>query len=187
MSEKIDTQQLIHDCAQNSRRAQEQLFKLYYGKLMYTCLRYHKDRDTAQEVVQEGFIKIFEKIATFDHTGSFEAWMKRIVVNTAIDYLRKSARNQFTELHENVKEHSDDGQEEYDLELDLNAELALECIQELSPAYRAVFNLYYVEDCSHKEIAEKLGINEGTSKSNLAKAKIRMKSLLEAKLLEKNE
>lgn len=151
--------------------------------MLYLCLRYHKDRDTAQEVVQEGFIKVFEKLNAFDRSGSFEAWIRRVMVNTAIDFIRKQGKHTFVELNENINEQDDDSGFD-ELSFHENSNLALESIQELSPAYRMVFNLYYVEEFSHKEIAQKLGISEGTSKSNLAKAKQRMKSILEEKMMQ---
>lgn len=182
MSNKEEINRLIVDCVNNSRKAQEKLFKLYFGKMLYLCLRYHNDRDTAQEVVQEGFIKVFEKISSFDMQGSFEAWIRRIMVNTAIDVIRKNNKMTLVELHDNYKEDlPEDSADELELELEKNRQLAMESIQQLSPAYKMVFNLYYVEDYTHKEIAEELGISEGTSKSNLAKAKMRLKQILEQK------
>ncbi|MFN5416567.1 MAG: RNA polymerase sigma factor [Flavobacteriia bacterium] len=182
MSNKEEISQLISDCVNNSRKAQEKLFKLFYGKMLYLCLRYHPDRDTAQEVVQEGFIKVFEKISSFDMQGSIEAWIRRIMVNTAIDLIRKNNKATLVELNDNHKDSfSDQDTEEIEMSFETNQRLALEAIQELSPAYRTVFNLYYVEDLTHKEIAEQLGISEGTSKSNLAKAKMRVKQIIEHK------
>lgn len=182
MSNKEEINTIILDCVQNSRKAQEKLFKLFYGKMLYLCLRYHPDRDTAQEVVQEGFIKVFEKISTFDMQGSIEAWMRRIMVNSSIDLIRKNNKTSFVELNDNHKDaFSEVDSEEKELEFAENQSLALEAIQELSPGYRAVFNLYYVEDLTHREIALKLGISEGTSKSNLAKAKLKIKQIIEQK------
>lgn len=158
------------------------LFKSYYGKMLFVCLRYHHDRDTAQELVQEGFIKVFEKISTFDFNGSFDAWISRIMANTSIDLLRKNNKKTFSELNETIEyqlNEADDKIDELNFELDVN--LALEAVQELSPAYRTVFNLFVVEEYTHKEIAEKLNISEGTSKSNLAKAKQNLKTIIEKK------
>ena len=171
----------MDECAINSRKAQEKLFKLYYGKMMYLSLRYHPDKDTAQEVVQEGFIKVFEKIKSFDKTGSFDAWISRLMTNTAIDYFRKKSKISFTEINDPIT-HSLYEEEDDLEEMELTAKQAKEAIQELSPAYRTVFNLYVIEEYTHKEIAEELGISEGTSKSNLAKAKQNLKIILEKKL-----
>lgn len=151
---------------------------------MGVCIRYVKDNDTAQEVLQEGFIKVFEKLKSFDYNGSFEGWIRRIFVNTAIDYIRKSKKNPFLTDDDNDfklgAENLLEEREDADL-FDVKAYLALEAIQELSPAYKAVFNLYVIEDYSHREIAEILGISEGTSKSNLAKAKMNLQKILESK------
>ncbi len=182
MSSKDEIKAILQACAKNDRKAQEKLFKLFYGKMLYVCLRYTNDRDTAQEIVQEGFIKVFEKITSFDLLGSFDAWIKRVMVNTSIDYLRKNKKHAFTELNDNHNDTFNDEEENFEIEYEMQREMALESIQELSPAYRTVFNLYFVEDYSHKEIAEKLGISEGTSKSNLAKAKIRLKQIVESKI-----
>jgi RNA polymerase sigma-70 factor (ECF subfamily) len=149
--------------------------------MLSVCIRYIPDRDSAQEVLQEGFIKVFDKIGAFDHKGSLEGWVRRIVVNTAIDHIRKSKKDPFrTDQDDDFKLGASDPMvemEELQL-LELKAELAMEAIQQLSPAYRTVFSLYVLEDYSHKEIAEKLGISEGTSKSNLAKAKMNLQRIL---------
>jgi RNA polymerase sigma factor (sigma-70 family) len=172
---------LIAGCIRKDRLSQEKLFKLFYGRLMAISLRYVSDKDTAQEILQEGFIKIFDKIATFESNGSFEGWSKRIITNTALDYLRKSKRVTWVEENEvNSKEEFSNPMEDQEFEetLILKAEFAMEAIQKLSPAYRTVFNLYVLEDYSHKEIAELLGISEGTSKSNLAKAKMNLQKII---------
>jgi RNA polymerase sigma-70 factor (ECF subfamily) len=173
--------EIVEGCIANNRKCQEQLFKLFYGKMLSVCIRYIPDRDSAQEVLQEGFIKVFDKIGAFDHKGSLEGWIRRIVVNTAIDHIRKSKKDPFrTDQDDDFKLGASDPMvemEELQL-LELKAELAMEAIQQLSPAYRTVFSLYVLEDYSHKEIAEKLGISEGTSKSNLAKAKMNLQRIL---------
>ena len=181
MENKEKFREIVEGCIANQRRYQEQLFKLFYGKMLSACLRYIPARDSAQEVLQEGFIKVFDKIGAFDHKGSLEGWIRRIVVNTAIDHIRKSKKDPFrTDQDEDFKLGTSDPMvemEEVQL-LELKAELAMEAIQQLSPAYRTVFSLYVLEDYSHKEIAEKLGISEGTSKSNLAKAKMNLQRIL---------
>ena len=144
-------------------------------------MRYTNDRDAAQDILQEGFIKIFDKITTFESNGSFEGWMRRIVTNTALDYLRKSKKFNFVEENEvNTKEeYIEAGDElEYENAIEIKAEFALEAINQLSPAYKTVFNLFVMEEYSHKEIADMLGISEGTSKSNLAKAKANLQKII---------
>jgi RNA polymerase sigma-70 factor (ECF subfamily) len=175
---------IIDGCLQNDRRSQEQLFKLFYGKMLPVCIRYVSDRDTAQEVLQEGFIKVFEKLGAFDHKGSFEGWIRRIIANTAIDAIRRNKRNPFLSDQDNdfKQEAVNELEEKEKFQLiEVKAEIAMEAISKLSPAYRTVFNLYVLEDYSHKEIAELLGINEGTSKSNLAKAKMNLQRILNEK------
>ncbi len=154
--------------------------------MLGVCMRYTNDRDTAQEIVQNGFIKVFEKLNLFDHSGSFEGWIKRVIVNTAIDYIRKSKKDPF--LTDNDNDFKLGGEnlleeaEELNL-VDLKAEIVMGAIQQLSPSYRTVFNLYVLEDYSHKEIAEKLGISEGTSKSNLSKARVNIQKIIESKFI----
>lgn len=145
-------------------------------------MRYLRDKDSAQEVLQEGFIKVFDNIQNFDKKGSFEGWMRRIVANCAIDAIRKSKKD-FV-LSENEKDfvtlpEEDLLHEDWEITT-VKAELAMEAINKLSPAYKAVFNLYVFENYTHKEIAEILEISEGTSKSNLAKAKMNLQNYLKA-------
>lgn len=149
-------------------------------------MRYVSDRDSAQEVLQEGFIKIFEKLEAFDYKGSFEGWIRRIIANTAIDSIRRSKKDPYLTDNDNDFKlgSSDPVEEQEEVEFgEIKAEIAMEAIQQLSPAYRAVFNLYVLEDYSHKEIGEMLGISEGTSKSNLAKAKMNLQKILNERFM----
>jgi RNA polymerase sigma factor (sigma-70 family) len=178
---KEQLKEIIEGCLRNDRRSQEAIFKLFYGKMMVVCMRYTNDKDTAQEVLQEGFMKVFEKLGAFDYKGSFEGWVRRIVANTAIDSIRRSKKNPIlTDNDNDFKIGGENPMEEQEtIELgEIKAEMAMEAIQKLSPAYRTVFNLYVLEEYSHKEIAEMLGISEGTSKSNLAKAKMNLQKIL---------
>lgn len=168
-------------CLRGERRSQERLFQTYYGKMLAVCMRYLSDRDSAQEILQVSFLKVFDKLEFFDFTGSLEGWIRRIVTNTAIDHLRKAKKDPFLSDQDNdfVTGSSDPMVESEQIALlDLKAQVAIEAIGKLSPAYRAVFNLYVIEEHTHKEIAEILGISEGTSKSNLAKAKMNLQRLL---------
>ncbi|NBU90439.1 MAG: RNA polymerase sigma factor [Flavobacteriia bacterium] len=152
--------------------------------MLVVCYRYINDKDAAQDVLQDGFIKVFDKLGFFDFSGSFEGWVRRIIVNTAIDSIRKSKKNPFLSDQDTdfKQEAVDEMVEKEVLEFkSLKAEVALEAISKLSPAYRTVFNLFVLEDFSHREIAEMLGINEGTSKSNLAKAKMNLRCILTEK------
>lgn len=186
MENKEHLKQIISGCLQNNRRSQEELFQLYYGKMLSVCMRYANDRDSAEEVLQEGFIKIFDKLEAFNYQGSFEGWMRRIMANTAIDSIRKSKKDpMLTDNDEDFKLGAENPMvidEELET-LGLKAEIAMEAINELSPAYKAVFNLYVLEDYTHKEIAEILGISEGTSKSNLSKAKLNLQKILKEKFM----
>lgn len=186
MENKEHLKEIISGCTRQDRRAQEELFKLFYGKMLGVCMRYANDRDTAEEMLQEGFIKIFDKLDAFDYKGSFEGWIRRIVANTAIDHIRKSKKDPLlTDNDEDFKLGTENPvieKEEEEL-TGIRAEMAVEAIQELSPAYRAVFNLYVMEEYTHKEIAEILGISEGTSKSNLAKAKANLQKILKERFM----
>jgi len=171
---------LISGCQKNDRKAQQTMHKLYYGSFMAICLRYTRNEDQAADILQNSFIKIFKNIKKYEGQGSFEGWMKRIVVNTAIDYHRKK-KNDFLLLPEDQEleqfeqiDETDDDESEYPY----SPADVINAIQKLTPAYRMVFNLYVIEHYQHKEIAEKLGISIGTSKSNLLKAKLKLKKLL---------
>ena len=133
--------------------------------MLSVCLRYIKDRDSAQEVVQDGFIKVFDKLEVFDFKGSFEGWMKRVTVNTVLQKYRK----------QRVFNLSNEEQlEEAEIEIEDNAvplDFLLKIVQELPDRYRLVFTMYVLDDYAHKEISEIVGISVGTSKSNLARAR----------------
>lgn len=185
MKQIWDLEEIIKGCKSSNRRAQEQLFRKYYGKMLVVSMRYIHDKDSAQEVLQEGFIKVFEHIDKFDNKGSFEGWMRRIIANCAIDFIRKSKKGFLLSENDNdfkyIPEEMDQT-EEWEM-TSLKAEIALEAIDQLTPAYKTVFNLYVMENYTHREIAELLGINEGTSKSNLAKAKMKLQEHLNKKFI----
>jgi RNA polymerase sigma factor (sigma-70 family) len=178
-------QALIDGCLKGDRRSQQAVHKLYYGKMKAVCMRYTRDSDQANDVLQEGFLKIFNNLDKFTGVGTFEGWMRRIMVNLSIDRFRK-LKHDFVLLGENddIERYSDDTEEVLD-ELDeleeiysITPEQIIDAMQQLTPAYRTVFNLYVYEDYTHQDIAEALGISVGTSKSNYAKAKKNMKKLL---------
>lgn len=187
MKDNHSLQEIIEGCIANQRKWQAKLFELYYGKMMSVCLRYHSDRDDAQETLQQGFIKVFEKLDAYDFSGSFEGWLRRIFANTAIDALRKNKKNPIRKENDEefVTEVFDPMAENETIEAIIHkAELAQEAIDQLSPQYRIVFNLFVVEEYTHKEIAEILGISEGTSKSNLSKAKLNLQRILKERYIE---
>jgi RNA polymerase sigma-70 factor (ECF subfamily) len=142
------------------------------------CLRYFKDKDTAEDALQEGFIRVFQKIGTYRGEGSLEGWIRRIIVRTSIEIYRKETRFIAVEEMDASEEHS---QAEDALSL-LSAEEIISCIQELPSGFRTVFNLYAIEGYSHQEISEMLSISVGTSKSQLSRAR----DLLAGKIENKN-
>ena len=177
--------EVIDGCLKGERRSQQRVYELFYGKMMTVCLRYTKNTDQAKDILQDGFIKVFGSMEKFNRAGSFEGWIRRIMVNTAIDHFRRT-KNSYLLLGEerSIEDFGDQDEEDViaetddDLELDLKPADVINAMQKLTPAYRTVFNLYVFEEMTHKEIAETLGINVGTSKSNLAKAKNNLKKLL---------
>lgn len=174
MSEFIELARL---CASGDRKAQERLYRLFYGRMLPVCLRYAKDSELAKDLLQDAFIKVFSKIKSYDGVGSLEGWIRRIVVNNAIDEFRKKKNDFF--LMESIENFSETEEEEDDdKEVKLKASQVIEALQELTPAYRAVFNMFVFEEMTHAEIAEKVGISVGTSKSNLSKAKRNLKNIL---------
>ncbi len=180
LKQNLQLDEIIDGCKHKNRKAQEALFKMFYGKMLAVIRRYISDQDSAQDILQEGFIKVFDKIIDFDKTGSFEGWMRRIMANGAIDVIRKNKQVSFVSDPEISLSNSTSEEyvpEDWE-EITLKAEVAMEAIDALSPAYRTVFNLFVIENYSHKQIAELLGISEGTSKSNLAKAKMRLQALI---------
>jgi RNA polymerase sigma factor (sigma-70 family) len=169
---------LIQGCIDGDRQMQELLYKRYASKMYGVCLRYVANADDANDILQEGFIKVFKNLDKFRREGSFEGWIRRIFVNTAIEQFRKKIK-----LY-NVDEVQENTLEDKELSaLDLLATKdILNIVNELSPGYKAVFNLHVIEGFSHKEIADALGITEGTSKSQLARAKGVLKKIVETKL-----
>lgn len=176
---------LVDGCLKEDRRAQERVYELFYGKMMAVCLRYTKNTDQAKDILQDGFIKVFRGVDKFNRAGSFEGWVRRIMVNTAIDHFRRT-KNSYLLLGEDrsIEDFADQDVEDIIADdepqdhMDLKPADIINAMQKLTPAYRTVFNLYVFEEMTHKEIADMLGINIGTSKSNLAKAKHNLKKLL---------
>jgi RNA polymerase sigma-70 factor (ECF subfamily) len=171
-----EDQKLIEECLRSNSLAQEKLFKKYYGIMLGICLRYTNNRNEAKEVLQEGYIKIFNHLQSFKFEGSLPGWMKKIMVNTAIDKYRKRITEPISfDLPENASS-------EDDVMSRFNKNDLMDCINMLPAGYKAVFNMFVIEGYTHKEISEKLGITEGTSKSQLAKAKTYLKYILSKRL-----
>lgn len=162
--------------ARNERWAQEILYKKYYPTMMSVCLRYADHREDALDILHEGFIKVFRHLNKFTKGTSFDAWIKRVMVNTAIDYYRKKKRRRTEDLDSVLDAQTPNP----NVISQLETQDILNCLQKLSPSYRAVFNLYIIEGFSHKEIAAKLNISESTSRSNLVKARTKLRALLTA-------
>jgi len=163
--------QLIEGCRRQDRKSQQIVYERY-GRVMYgICLRYSSDAESAQDLLHDGFIKVFASIASFEGKGSFEGWMKRIFENLALENIRKDKhKKQFSEDIENIAEIiPDDNGSEME---NISEGVLLNMIQELPPGYRSVFNLYAIENYSHKEISETLGIAEGTSRSQYIRARL---------------
>lgn len=169
----MDLKELINDCKNNNRKAQEQLYRLYSGKLFAVCLKYSRNYTEAQDNLQDGFLIIFEKIGQFAFKGSFDGWLKRVMINNVLQQYRNQT---FLSLV------NEDIVEDYEVDIDddaISLEYLLKIIQELPVRYRLVFNLYVIDGYSHAEIAEMLTINIGTSKSNLARARMILKEKIE--------
>jgi RNA polymerase sigma factor (sigma-70 family) len=157
---------IIKGCKAGKNSAREQLYKLLSAKMWAVCLRYSRNTDEAKDVLQDGFIKVFEKIDQYEGRGPFEGWVRRIMVNTALSEYRKQHY-----LHSESEDQIKDNQTIEPIEADITAAELMNIIGELPPQYRMVFNLYAVEGYAHKDISELLGISEGTSKSNLSRAR----------------
>jgi RNA polymerase sigma factor (sigma-70 family) len=164
-----DIKKIIKGCIAGDRRDQELLYRRHSGKLYAVCLQYTDNDEEAKDILQEGFIKIFENLHHYRSQGSFEGWVRRIIVNTALEKYR-SRHNLFRvdDINSISEPEAEPENEDY---AGLDAIDLLYIIRELPPKYRMVFNLYAIEGYSHKEISSMLGISEGTSKSNLSRAR----------------
>lgn len=164
---------LIKRCADNDRKAQKEIYQLFAGKLFSICLKYSKNKQEAQDNFQDGFVTIFDKIEQFKFKGSFEGWLKRVMLNTILlKYRKRTVLNIVTEeIPDEVIVDIDDDE--------ISLDFLLNLIHELPDRYRLVFNLYVLDGYSHREVAEMLCIAEGTSKSNLARARAILKQKIE--------
>ncbi len=168
--------ELIEGCRRNDREAQKALYDFMAPKMLSVCCRYVKDRMEAEDILVKSFMKVFERLDQFKSEGSFEGWIRKIVVNESLTYLRKN-KNMYLETDIEIADREADLQS---LETELEAADLLKLVSELPTGYRMVFNLYAIDGFSHKEIAEQIGITESTSKSQLSRARLH----LQAKLLE---
>ncbi len=170
----------VEALTRQERWAQQQVYEEHFGRMMGICLRYAGSRDEALDLLHEAFIKVFQNVARYKAGTSFGAWIRTIVVNTCIDYYRKNARRRTEDLDSVHTVSNDDP----DVLSNLSEREILDAVQQLSPAYRAVFNLYVVEGYSHKEIGDALDITESTSRSNLVKARLKLQEIFAARKME---
>jgi RNA polymerase sigma factor (sigma-70 family) len=164
-----EIKKIINGCLAGSRRDQELLYRRHAAKLYAVCLQYSGNDEEARDTLQEGFIKIFENLYRYKHEGSFEGWMRRITVNTALEKFRSRHNLYRVDDIDNIQEQ--EAEPDNDDYAGLEANDLLDIIRELPPKYRMVFNLFAIEGYSHKEISQMLNITEGTSKSNLSRAR----------------
>ena len=171
----------VERCALNNRESQKKLYTSFYGYAMAVCDRYTNNQDDAIEILNDGFLKVFKEIYRYkpaytDVVSSFKGWLRKIMVYTAIDHFRKNHKHQFTTDLDNgvvqVASHAEDALDR------ISYEEIIRSIQDLTPGYRTVFNLFIIEGFTHEEISDKLGISIGTSKSNLAKARRQLQKIL---------
>lgn len=182
----VQLQDIIKGCKKRDPKYQRMLFQQLYGKAMSICIRYSANKQDAEDIVQEGFIKLFDKIDAFNNVGSFEGWACRIFVNLSLDKIRQQKIHYLTidEDHDHLGDIDQDDSEN-ELLNTIGKENLIKAIQNLSPMYRTIFNMYVIEGFLHHEIADILDISVGTSKSNLFKAKKKLKKDLEAILRKK--
>lgn len=182
---EVDDQALAKACMEGNSKAQAMLYERHSGQMMALCLRYGTDYEEAQDMFQEGFIKVFNKLDKYDGKGPLGAWIRRTIANNALDHLRRSKRevrnaSNFEDDFKAVTDHvvQPMGEDEPLLPEDKLMDL----IQSMPEGYRTVFNLYAIEEYTHKEIAEQLGITESTSKTQYRKAKAYMRKLISEEL-----
>ncbi|WP_306641288.1 RNA polymerase sigma factor [Sanyastnella coralliicola] len=169
--------ELVDACLANERSAQKELYDQFSGQMMAVCLRYAGNPNDAADMMQEGFIKVFEKLGQYKGDGALGAWIRRVMVNSALIHIRKEKRHAF---QESIDEAYDLHITDFNVLSELAAKDILALIAQLPTGYRTVFNLYAIEGYSHKEIAEKLEISESTSKTQFHKAKIQLRNQLNA-------
>jgi len=164
----ITEKELLRLCKRKNAKAQKLLYDTYHGSLLGICLRYGKSRAEAEDILQLGMLRIFKNIKSYSGKGSFEGWMKRIIVNVAIDNFRKNNKHYY---HHDIDEINGAPYLVTDIPNNLEVQDIIKTIQQLPSGYRVVFNMFAIEGYSHKEISDKLGISENTSKTQLLKAR----------------
>lgn len=171
----MNDETLVDKCVAGDPKGQQLLFDRFSPLMMGVVLRYINDKERANDVLQDAFIKVFKNISRFKKEGSLEGWVRRIVVNTALDQIRKNKKFQ---KNVEIDDISITLSRNSEAEEQLEAESLMQIIQQLPEGYRLVFNMYAIEGYSHKEIAEKLAITESTSKSQYSRAKSTLREVL---------
>lgn len=166
--DKASEQHLIKLCIDGDRAAQKKLFDTYSRVMYGICLRYSSNAEEAKDILQDGFVKVFTKLSQFGFNGSFEGWMKRVFVNTALEYYRVNKNHMY---HSDIDLAVDKPHQDYTIERITQKEI-LKVMNNMAPGYRMVLNLFIIEGYGHSEIAEMMGISEGTSKSQLSRARV---------------
>jgi len=174
--EEPSMQLLLNGCKKNDRESQRLLYQHYYGYAMSICVRYCRSMEESKEIVNDGFMKVFQKIDQHATESSFKAWLRKIMINSSIDHYRKEVKHHH---HTDIDQMKIQGIANNSALDDLSYAELIGMIQSLSPGYRAVFNLYVIDGFTHQEIGEILSISEGTSKSNLMKARGNLKKMIE--------
>jgi RNA polymerase sigma factor (sigma-70 family) len=167
-------QELLDGCLKKNRRSQELLYKQFYGYAMSICLRYTRNREEGKEILNDGFLKIFTKLESYDSSRSFKTWLSRIMINTALDHYRQEVRR---DIFDDVEAGEMVSVDETVISK-LSHEELVGLIQQLTPAYRIVFSLNVIDGYTHEEIAEQLKISVGASKSNLSRAREKLRDML---------
>lgn len=172
--EEKELYKLIKSCKSGNRQSQDSLYKLYYGYAMGICLRYSKTYEEAVEIANDGFLKVFDKIQKYTPGYSFKGWVRRIMVNSSIDYYRQNSKHygSFDISHAQNEAKNDT------IISQLSEQEIIAAIQQLPPSYRLVFNLYVIEGYKHSEIAEIMNISTGSSKSSLSIARNKLRKIL---------
>ena len=181
-------QEILEGCLRQDTKAQRQLFDRYANFAKTTCMRYAQNEEEAEEMVSDGFLKVFDKIERYDTTLPFEGWLKRIMINTAIDHYRRNAlKINWAELEDASQIHYADHYYKDDHLMNITADEIMSFVQRLPASYRTVFSLSVVEGYNHNEIAEMLGISESASRSNLSKAKVKLQGWISAYVVQQDE
>ncbi|MDR2953631.1 MAG: sigma-70 family RNA polymerase sigma factor [Prevotella sp.] len=180
----MDDQMLVAECKRGKPWAQKKLYELYAPVMMGICMRYASDRDTAQDILQDGFVKVFTKLDMYTGKGSLEGWMRRVFVTTALEYLRQNnalkfsvSIDEYTEVVENVSVSALDK---------LSADELMKCIEQLPSGYRTIFNLFAIEGYSHNEIAEILNIQESTSRSQFIRGRKLLQKIVLSQIMQED-